>query len=280
MRKNTQDTTATYCVAHIDRGSVVGDCFHRILGLNAIRKCVLRTHYLEKCEQNHTKKETDLHGWIGDGLSGDVSSLACHDYTTSNMSVVCDMHLNYSHLECQAGLRNDILPPLMDFLQKRLHCDCFPGHSFDITLYGSLHHGLFIAGRSKINVDVTSREHQIDAERVLQCLTSCTQRWAWSGANDAKRVQHPVLVWHRNVRRPWMMLLWWDGTPVYVTVQNTAGVRVSEFMQATFTEYPLLRLTLLHWKQALVESGLLGPNQNVIYRKRLSYHTLMSTPGR
>lgn len=61
-------------------------------------------------------------------------------------------------------------------------------------------------------------------------------------------VTYPVLVWHRTVQRPIMLMFHWKECPVYVTYSNAAGVIVSTFMWYTLATRPLMRLTLLYWK--------------------------------
>ena len=169
----------------------------------------------------------------------------------------------------QHDLHHQISLCLVSYVKAVLEKHCFPGKVFNVQLYGSLQHGLFIPGSSKINIDI-SPEDELNwpADNayngmVLRMLVS----WLQSSSEKRGVIQHPVLVWHRTVQRPWIVLLAWDGIPVQVTYHNVAGLRVSQLMTQTLHEFPFLRLTLLYWKEQLRKRRdvqYMGPNTGQI----------------
>lgn len=60
----------------------------------------------------------------------------------------------HDHLQWQAEFRSRIVPPLIHYLQTLLSTAFIKQPPFQIRLYGSLHHGLYISHRSKINLDM------------------------------------------------------------------------------------------------------------------------------
>ena len=176
------------------------------------------------------------------------------------------MQVNYTHLMMQAELRNQIEVHLITFIKMVLEKECFPGQQFEVQLYGSLHHGLYIPGISKVNVDISPIGPTVDVStnHLLHVLTSHLQMLLWKGTLHHSQIQHPVLVWHRNATRPWLLMLSWDGTPVHITYCNHAAIQVSKFMLQTLAQYPYLRMTLLHWKRWLRSNTkgaqYMGPN--------------------
>jgi hypothetical protein len=179
------------------------------------------------------------------------------------MTHIQTLQANYTQLIWQSQLRNQVTTQLLSLLQSYLERECFPGMQFDVSIYGSLHHGLFVPGSSKVNVDVTPKA-EVAGAHVLQVLTCHMQMLAWKHSDKYWPLQHPVLLWHRNATRPWALVFSWEGIPVHVTCRNVSGMRVSTFMLRALNDNPSLRLTLLYWKQRLRSSHqttqYIGPN--------------------
>ena len=97
----------------------------------------------------------------------------------------------------------------------------------------------------------------VDSVRVLSALAASLQRLG-AGVSD---LTHPVLVWHRTVQRPVMVLFHWRTMPVHVTYGNQSGVRASNFLWCTLANKPALHRVLLHWKTELRrKTNLVGPH--------------------
>ena len=157
--------------------------------------------------------------------------LLCHHTQTDSGNVAHMCNAGELHA---FGLASPIAEPnCYALLKLHLERDCFPGKLFDVQLFGSLHHGLYVPGSSKINVDA-SCEGSTGSGYVLQVLTAYLQMRLWKDKDDSTwPMQHTVLVWHRSASRPWALVLSWEGVPVHVTCCNAAGVRVSNFMLRT-----------------------------------------------
>ena len=168
-------------------------------------------------------------------------------------AIISSMHVNYMHSTWQAEMLHGLAPRLICFLRGMLEKECFPDNRFNVQVYGSLHHGLFVPGTSKINVDISPQDDKpwsgesMYNGMVLHMLASTLQ----SSLEPNGAMKNPTLVWHRTAQRPWMVLFTWDGIPVHVTYCNAAGLRVSHFMARILKECPYLRLTLFHWKEHL-----------------------------
>jgi hypothetical protein len=181
------------------------------------------------------------------------------------MSLISAMQANYVHLLWQAQLRSHVTLRLLNLLRMHLEHDCFPGEKFELQIYGSLHHGLFVPGSSKVNIDIIpqgTNKAGLGSTHVLQVLASHLQTLTLKNTHGSA-LQHPVLTWHRSATRPWMVILSWEGVPVHITSGNVPGIRASQFMMCTLNNIPNLRLTLLHWKQhirALEGTQYIGPN--------------------
>ena len=125
------------------------------------------------------------------------------------------MRANYVHLLWQAQLRTHVSMRLLTLLKHYLERDCFPGEIFNLQIYGSLHHGLFVPGSSKINIDVSIVGcGTVTGAHVLQVLTSHLQMLAWK--NGPTDLQHPVLALHRSVTGPWLIMVSWEGVPIHI----------------------------------------------------------------
>jgi hypothetical protein len=146
---------------------------------------------------------------------------------------------------------------LVLFLERTLR-QLFPEAPPAVKMYGSIHHGLYVAGHSKINLDVGGAGHP----QTLQILTSALQTQA-----ACPSLTWPTLMWHRSVQRPAILMFFWDGVVVNVTANNKRGLAISEFIKGTLDAVPraYLRLTFLLWKQRLrSETNLLGPNRGQV----------------
>ena len=192
-------------------------------------------------------------------------------------AIISSMQMNYMHSTWQTEMLHCLAPRLICFIRATLEKECFPDKRFNVQVYGSLHHGLFVPGTSKINVDISPPDDKawsgenIYNGMVLRVLASKLQ----SSTEQKSTVQNPILVWHRTAQRPWMVLFTWDGIPVHVTYCNAAGVHVSHFMGRILKECPYLRLTLFHWKEHLRPvRGIqyIGPNGG-----QVSAYTLFTT---
>lgn len=178
----------------------------------------------------------------------------------NNMTQCCMDAMN--HMRWQAEVRASTVPAIRSLLQAFL-ASAFPAVApFRIRLYGSLHHGLYTTG-SKINIDVAAATEDLASNtadktmRVLSVLTAMLQQ----ESKSLPHITHPVLLWHRTVHRPVMLLFYWKDIPVYVTFGNSQGVVASTFMWYVLAVRPLMRLTLLYWKTYLRRNtALLGPN--------------------
>jgi hypothetical protein len=164
----------------------------------------------------------------------------------------------------QTELRATQVPPLVRYITSQL-ARAFPGCTFNVRLYGSLHHGLYVCGSSKIHLDLAPAECEgqlPNGNNVLHILAALLQ-------NDVATcpfVTYPLLLWHRTVQRPVMLLLYWNGILVHVTYNNRAAIQVSELMWRVLALHPYLRLTLLHWKTHLRThtTELVGPNSGQV----------------
>lgn len=128
----------------------------------------------------------------------------------------------------QAKLRASIAQPLMHFLQsllaKEIGCLC------QLRLYGSLHHGLFVEGSSKVNIDITFLTGEDSLrDHLLQCLASLLQQ-----RPDTLRIpallRYPTLLLHKTNQRPIVLFFLWGHIPVHVTLENHAGFETSMIM--------------------------------------------------
>ena len=155
----------------------------------------------------------------------------------------------------QANLRAVLVPPLIAYIRSVL-ARLSPGVAYTVLLYGSLHHGLYVVGHSKVCIDIQAVNGAPD-KHILHMLASAMQR------ETHPKVEHPVLIWHRTVQRPAMLMLFWHGSLVHVTHHNAPARAVSEFIWRTLAYEPRLHLTLLQWKTAIrlqPPPCLLGPN--------------------
>ena len=185
------------------------------------------------------------------------------------ITVNSNLGLHRMHNLWQSELQHRITLNLIQVIKVTLENDCCPGKTFNVQLYGSLQQGLFAPGSSKVNIDVTPQDElsfspdSSQSGMVLRMLASALQTSSEKGG----LIQHPVLVWHRTAQRPWMVMMGWDGIPVYITYHNVAGVEVSQVMTRTLSEFPSLRLTLFHWKEQLRQCRdmqFLGPNNGQV----------------
>ena len=164
------------------------------------------------------------------------------------------------HLVQQAEVRATQVQPLILYLTGQL-ARAFHGITFRVQLYGSLHHGLYLSNTSKINIDVSVADGGPEPANVLHILASLLQ----GDQCSCPWLAYPVLVWHRTVHRPLILMLFWNGILVHLTHNNIVGLRVSDLMWRTLSPDPYMRLTLLHWKFHFRQSTqVLGPNHGQV----------------
>ena len=158
----------------------------------------------------------------------------------------------------QAQIRARLVPKLIAMLQEKV-ANISPDVPYSVRLYGSLHHGLFVPGTSKMCIDIAPSGRlagpatAID-RNLLHILTAVLQR------DTHPLVRHPILLWHRTIHRPVMLVLFWAGIRVEVTHRNSTGLAVSELMWRVLAHEPRLCLTLLHWKTNERSRVFIGPN--------------------
>lgn len=171
---------------------------------------------------------------------------------------VVENHTNL--LNRQFHLRKKLAEPIVVFLQSLLIREV--GVQAEIKLYGSLHHGLFVEGYSKINLDIVCPEgHQHIQNHVLQILASLLQQEPGKISMIPKEVKAPVLIHNKTVERPYILSFLWLGVPVFVTAGNSAGIAVSNAMFRVLATNPMLRMVMMTYKMLLrTQTNLLGPN--------------------
>lgn len=162
-----------------------------------------------------------------------------------------------SLLARHADLRDGVARHIAAHL-KAVWLQRFPEHEPTVRLYGSLHHGLYVPGYSKITLDFTvpDTESAFATSSTLHVLCSLLQ--GREPTEDAP-ISFPVLVWHRTLHRPYVLILFWDEMLVHVTTRNQGALVTSDLMWRVLADYPLLRMVLLNLKDLLMrETSFLG----------------------